>query len=106
MKPPAVRQKMPELVVQFESGEVWDELRVALPEGLRAGELEFVSPGLRSHGWTLSLLRTKSVLLSIGTMGAIWQAFHADDSVQLWLPGDLQVPEGVVVQVSFGEGES
>lgn len=104
MKPRAVEPKNPELLVLYDAGsDCWDEIRVPLPEGLREGRLEFISPGLEARGWVLSLLRTSARLLSVGTMGASWEDFDIAAGVQLWIPGDVFVPEGAVVEVAFAE---
>jgi len=92
-----------ELVVLHDRRDEWRELRIALPEGLVSGELEFQSPGLAARGWIVALLGTKSVLRRVGTLGAIWALFDGDEGVQLWLPGELAIPEKVVVQVEFSE---
>lgn len=94
----------PELVVLHEAGEVWNDLRVALPEGLTAGDIEFVSPGLEPMAWVLSLLGSRSSFRRVGTLGALWADFSPDERVQLWIPGELSIPAGVVVQISFSAG--
>ena len=92
-----------EIVVLHEWDDVWRELRVALPSGLRSGDFEFISPGLCPYGWVLSLLGMKASLRRVGTLGASWAEFEPEDRVQLWIPGAVEIPKGVVVQVSFAE---
>ncbi len=99
-KPEAARA---ELVVLHEWGDVWKELRCGLPEGLTSGDFEFVSPGLVPFGWVLSLLGMKASFRRLGTLGAVWAEFDQEERVQLWIPGALEIPKGVVVQVSFSE---
>ena len=93
----------PELLVLHECGDVWKELRQSLPEGLRSGELEFVSPSLVPYGWVLSLVGMPASIRRVGTLGAVWAEFEPEERVQLWIPGALEIPEGVIVQVSFSE---
>jgi len=94
----------PEIVVLHEWGDVWKEFRLALPSELRSGEMEFTSPGLMPYGWVLSLLGTRATLRRVGTLGASWAEFEPEDRVQLWVPGAIEIPKGVVVQVVFAEG--
>lgn len=93
-----------EIVVLYECGDVWREQRIGLSEGLVSGQLEFISPGLLAYGWVLSLLGTAATLRHVGTLGASWKEFEMEERVQLWIPGALDIPKGVVVQVAFSEG--
>lgn len=93
-----------EVVVLCEAGEIWKELRIRLTEGLTTGEIEFVSPGLWPFGWVLAILGSRLSLRRVGTLGASWKEFESEERVQLWIPGNLTVPAGVVVQVAFAEG--
>lgn len=99
----AERPKGAELVILYSQAEEWREARVPLPSGLVSGELEISSPGLAATSWVLALIGTRSVLRKIGTLGAVWARFDSEEGVQLWLPGELAIPAGVLVQIEFSE---
>ena len=93
-----------ELALLYEAGPTWQEIRRPLPDGGESVVVELESPGLRFDGWGVVLLRTELRIVRVGTLGAAWVLFDATDGIQMWLSGQLEVPEGVIVQVEVGEG--
>jgi hypothetical protein len=76
-----------------------------LPEGFVEGKMTIESPGLLPESWLVAVLHTTAVLARVGTLGASWTVYEPEDRVQLWLPGNVVVPAGVMVEIELAEGQ-
>lgn len=100
------RRSTGELVLLREDGQRWRETRRPLPDGGSSVVVRFPPMALGASAWLLCVLESDFCIVRVGTAGASWARLEAERRVQVWLPGPLEVPEDVPVEVELSEGMS